>query len=71
MPKTIYRCDLCGKLFICEDAAIICEKNHFTVKSVKEQIFNQFDGKQEYPLQISCEMSNGEIITFYRHEGQR
>lgn len=70
MAKQVYQCEYCGMLHTTKSNAEKCEASHIIVKKVKEHVYNLSD-KPKYPVQIKCEMSNGEVVVYYRKAGIR
>ena len=69
MPKSVYQCVYCGKVYDTKTEASACEKEHTYVSEIiKYNYGEEYDRKIRYPSSIMCKMSDGKEIKFYRKE---
>lgn len=69
MPKKMYQCTACQKIFTTEAKAKECESKHFGAVEIVDQVFDVEDKGAKYPESIKCKMSNGQVVQYYRRIG--
>lgn len=69
MPKTMYQCERCKKVYETKQDAANCEKSHvYAVEFISQRYGELLDRKTKFPSSITCKMSDGREIKFYRKE---
>lgn len=72
MPKMVFQCAHCGALYATERDAEECENKHCIVRNIKYYVYEDTQsGKNKYPSEIRCEMSDGNTVIFYREKKWR
>lgn len=71
MPRTLYRCDLCGQEHATETGAVRCEDSHQKVVEVLEHKINARDDNGRYPTTIVVKMADGARFEYRKHARAR
>lgn len=64
--RTLYQCDICGREYQKDTAALQCEGNHKKPKKVNNPIYDAMDNKPNYPLSVNVIFDDGMVARYFR-----